>query len=159
MVADRNNSDSDFKWASLQQKLNTFSRFSWLFFDGRSQDLSFIKGVQLRVQISFLMKSQISDIVFHVDKSTSYDVKVQGVEISSNLVARGKPATFSISASTNKAISGWKLVIDVSSFGVHIHTRTCDLCSETSCPVSAGDFLIAHSQILPGFTPPVSHRT
>ena len=38
---------------------------------------------------------------------------------------------------SGKALSGGKLVIDVSYFG-------------------AGDFVIAHSQVLPGFTPPVS---
>lgn len=55
-----------------------------------------------------------------------------------------------------KEISGGKLVIDVSYFGWHIHSETHDLCSETSCPVSIGDFVVAHSQVLPGFTPPVS---
>lgn len=58
---------------------------------------------------------------------------------------------------TDKAISGGKLVIDVSYFGWHIHSETHDLCDETSCPVSTGDFVVAHSQVLPGFTPPVSY--
>ena len=57
---------------------------------------------------------------------------------------------------TGKNISGGKMVIDVSYFGWHIHSETHDLCGETSCPVSAGDFIVAHSQELPGFTPPVS---
>lgn len=55
-----------------------------------------------------------------------------------------------------EAISGGKLVIDVSYFGWHIHSETHDLCAETSCPVSIGDFVVAHSQVLPGYTPPVS---
>lgn len=55
-----------------------------------------------------------------------------------------------------EAISGGKLVIDVSYFGWHIHSESHDLCSETSCPVSTGDFVVSHSQVLPGFTPPVS---
>lgn len=54
-----------------------------------------------------------------------------------------------------EAISGGKLVIDVSYFGWHIHSETHDLCAETSCPVSTGDFVVAHSQVLPGYTPPV----
>lgn len=58
---------------------------------------------------------------------------------------------------TGKEISGGKMVIDVSYFGWHIHSETHDLCGETSCPVSTGDFLVSHSQELPGFTPPVSH--
>lgn len=49
-------------------------------------------------------------------------------------------------------------MIDVSYFGWHIHSETHDLCGETSCPVSVGDFVIAHSQVLPGYTPPVSQR-
>lgn len=53
-------------------------------------------------------------------------------------------------------ISGGKLVIDVSYFGWHIHSETHDLCAETSCPVTEGDFVVSHSQVLPGFTPPVS---
>ncbi|XP_030531856.1 putative phosphatidylglycerol/phosphatidylinositol transfer protein DDB_G0282179 [Rhodamnia argentea] len=95
--------------------------------------------------------------VTYCDKKTEYDVKVQGVEISPNPVARGRTATFSISASTGLAISGGKLVIDVSYFGWHIHSETHDLCSETSCPVSTGDFVVAHSQVLPGYTPPGSY--
>ncbi|KAL9261282.1 MD-2-related lipid-recognition protein ROSY1-like protein [Drosera capensis] len=70
------------------------------------------------------------------DKSSDYDVKVHGVEISPDPVARGQPATFSISASTEKAISGGKLDIDVAYFGWHVHSETHDLCSETSCPGS-----------------------
>lgn len=56
-----------------------------------------------------------------------------------------------------EAISGGKLVIEVSFFGVHIHTETHDLCAETSCPISVGDFMLSHSQALPGYTPPVSY--
>lgn len=58
---------------------------------------------------------------------------------------------------SGEAISGGKLVIDVSYFGWHIHSETHDLCGETTCPVSVGDFVVAHTQVLPGFTPPVSH--
>lgn len=47
-------------------------------------------------------------------------------------------------------------MIDVSYFGWHVYSETHDLCGETPCPVSAGNFVIAHSQVLPGFTPPVS---
>ena len=57
---------------------------------------------------------------------------------------------------TGETITGGKLVIDVSYFGWHIHSETHDLCEESSCPVSSGDFVISHTQVLPGFTPPVS---
>ncbi|KAK4776146.1 hypothetical protein SAY87_024107 [Trapa incisa] len=95
--------------------------------------------------------------VSYCNKITEYDVKVSGVEISPNPVARGQPATFSISATTGEPIIGGKLVIDVSYFGWHIHSETHDLCSETSCPVSEGDFTVSHSQVLPGYTPPGSY--
>ncbi|KAK7278754.1 hypothetical protein RJT34_23790 [Clitoria ternatea] len=95
--------------------------------------------------------------IHYCDKKGDYDVEVKEVEISPDPIARGQPATFSISATTGKALSGGKLVIDVSYFGWHIHTETHDLCGETSCPVTVGDFVIAHSQVLPGFTPPGSY--
>ncbi|KAK4749906.1 hypothetical protein SAY87_027355 [Trapa incisa] len=95
--------------------------------------------------------------VSYCNKKIEYGVKVSGVEISPYPVARGKAATFSISASTAEAILGGKLVIDVSYFGWHIHSETHDLCAETSCPVTIGDFLVAHSQVLPGYTPPGSY--
>lgn len=58
---------------------------------------------------------------------------------------------------TEAPLSGGKLVIDVSYFGIHVRTEEHKLCEETSCPVSIGDFVISHSEVLPGFTPPVSH--
>ncbi|KAL8129971.1 hypothetical protein V2J09_019126 [Rumex salicifolius] len=90
-------------------------------------------------------------------KGDNYAVKVKGVEISPDPVAPGKAATFSISASTGKDLSSGNVVIDVSYFGVHVHTETHDLCEETSCPISSGDFVLSHSQTLPGFTPPGSY--
>ncbi|GMG98396.1 hypothetical protein Nepgr_000236 [Nepenthes gracilis] len=92
--------------------------------------------------------------VKYCDKKGDYAVEVNGIEISPDPVAVGKPATFSISASTGEEISGGKVLIDVSYFGVHVHTETHDLCEETSCPVSSGDFVLSHTQTLPGFTPP-----
>ncbi|KAK7268111.1 hypothetical protein RIF29_20798 [Crotalaria pallida] len=95
--------------------------------------------------------------IHYCDKRADYNVEVKGVTISPDPIARGQPATFSIAATTGQALSGGKLVIDVSYFGWHIHSETHDLCGETSCPVSVGDFVIAHSQVLPGFTPPGSY--
>lgn len=54
------------------------------------------------------------------------------------------------------ALPGGKVMIDVAYFGLHVHSETIDLCRETSCPVSAGDFVLSHKQTLPIFTPPVS---
>ncbi|KAI4322494.1 hypothetical protein L6164_022184 [Bauhinia variegata] len=95
--------------------------------------------------------------VKYCDGQGDYAVKVSGVKISPNPVARGKPATFQISATTNKDISGGKLVIDVKYFGVQVHQETHDLCEEVSCPVASGNFVLSHTQTLPSFTPPGSY--
>nr|ADD52196.1 putative ML domain protein [Catharanthus roseus] len=99
-----------------------------------------------------------STTVTYCDKHSDYDVKVSGVKITPNPVRGGEPATFSIAASTDKPISGGKLVIDVYYFGVHVRSETHDICSETSCPILSGDFVVSHSQNLPGFTPPGNYR-
>nr|CAD1841579.1 unnamed protein product [Ananas comosus var. bracteatus] len=91
------------------------------------------------------------------NRGANYPVKVSGVEISPDPVARGEPATFTISASTENAISEGKLVIDVKYFFLHVHQETKDLCEETSCPISSGDFSLAHQQTLPSITPPGSY--
>ncbi|CAL9184082.1 phosphatidylglycerol/phosphatidylinositol transfer protein-like [Musa acuminata AAA Group] len=93
----------------------------------------------------------------YCDKKASYQVTVKGVEINPNPIARGQPATFKISAITGGDINKGKLVIDVKYFGMHIHQETLDLCKETSCPVSTGDFRLSHQQTLPSFTPPGSY--
>ncbi|XLT14536.1 hypothetical protein HN51_060226 [Arachis hypogaea] len=36
-------------------------------------------------------------------------------------------------------------------------SKTHELCAETSCPVSIGDFNVVYTQVLPGFTPPGSY--
>uniref|UniRef100_A0A5B6ZGZ0 MD-2-related lipid-recognition domain-containing protein n=1 Tax=Davidia involucrata TaxID=16924 RepID=A0A5B6ZGZ0_DAVIN len=95
--------------------------------------------------------------VKYCDKKGNYAVKVDGVEISPDPVVTGKPTTFSISASTGKAMSGGKLALEVSYFGIRVHTETHNLCKETSCPISVGKFVISHTQTLPGLTPPGSY--
>ncbi|XP_015900386.3 uncharacterized protein LOC107433603 [Ziziphus jujuba] len=113
--------------------------------------------VPLLFSLCLILPLTLANDVHYCDKKAEYDVKVKAVDISPYPIARGKPATFSISATTGEAISGGKLVIDVSYFGWHIHSESHDLCSETSCPVSTGDFVVSHSQVLPGFTPPGSY--
>ncbi|XP_062168003.1 uncharacterized protein LOC133874171 [Alnus glutinosa] len=113
--------------------------------------------VPLLLVLCLVVPLTLATDVKYCDKNADYDVKVKGVEIIPNPVARGQPATFSISAYSGKAISGGKMVIDVSYFGWHIHSETHDLCGETSCPISTGDFVVSHSQDLPGFTPPGSY--
>ncbi|KAJ7948080.1 MD-2-related lipid recognition domain-containing protein / ML domain-containing protein [Quillaja saponaria] len=122
--------------------------------------------VQSKLKLYFLACLPILVLLFssaqakgvkYCDKKGNYAVKVDGVKISPDPVVRGKPATFSISASAGEAISGGKLTIEVEYFGVHVHTETHDLCEETACPVAAGNFVISHSQILPAITPPGSY--
>nr|VDC72840.1 unnamed protein product [Brassica rapa] len=92
--------------------------------------------------------------VKYCNDNEQYQVKVQGVDISPYPIARGEPVTFSLASNTDNVISKGKLVIEVSYFGWHIHSETHDLCDETNCPVAIGDFLVAHSQVMPGYTPP-----
>ncbi|GMY24125.1 putative phosphatidylglycerol/ phosphatidylinositol transfer protein DDB_G0282179 [Fagus crenata] len=103
-----------------------------------------------------LLPTQATDVKY-CDKKGNYAVKVNGVEISPNPVVSGKPATFNISASTGQAISSGKVLIEVSYFGVHVHTEKHDLSEEISCPIAVGNFVLTHSQTLPGFTPPGSY--
>ncbi|CAH8356725.1 unnamed protein product [Eruca vesicaria subsp. sativa] len=91
--------------------------------------------------------------VKYCDDNEEYEVKVQGVHILPYPIVRDEPVTFSISANTENVISRGKLLIEVSYFGWHIHSETHDLCDETKCPVAIGDFLVTHSQVLPGYTP------
>lgn len=48
------------------------------------------------------------------------------------------------------------MIIDVKYLFLHVHHETRDICKETSCPVS-GDFVLSHSQALPGIAPPGSY--
>ncbi|KAL9247053.1 hypothetical protein vseg_020524 [Gypsophila vaccaria] len=107
--------------------------------------------------VALFSNSTLATDVRYCDKYADYDVKVRAVEITPNPIVRGQPATFTLSASTEKPIAGGKLNIDVAYFGWRVYSESRDLCTETSCPVLAGDFVIAHSEILPGYTPPGSY--
>ncbi|KAG8373999.1 hypothetical protein BUALT_Bualt11G0085300 [Buddleja alternifolia] len=39
----------------------------------------------------------------------------------------------------------------------HVHNENHDLCKETTCPVSIGDFVLSHAVELPGIAPPGSY--
>ncbi|XP_010423336.1 PREDICTED: phosphatidylglycerol/phosphatidylinositol transfer protein-like [Camelina sativa] len=95
--------------------------------------------------------------VHYCEENAEYEIQVKEVEISPNPIAPGEPVTFTISANTGREISFVKLVIEVSYFGWHVHSETHDLCIETTCPIQTGDFLVSHSQVLPGYTPPGSY--
>ncbi|KAK7257576.1 hypothetical protein RIF29_31637 [Crotalaria pallida] len=90
----------------------------------------------------------------YCDKKEDYAVKVSAIEILPNPVVSGIPATFKISASSGKRISGGEVVIGVSYVGIPVHTERIDICEEVSCPIANGNFLLSHTQILPSITPP-----
>ncbi|TKV90946.1 hypothetical protein SEVIR_9G062200v4 [Setaria viridis] len=94
--------------------------------------------------------------VEYCNKGLDYPVKVSGVEVVPDPVVRGEPATFKISASTDKNITAGKLVIDVAYFIFHVHSETHNFCDETPCPAT-GEFVLASEQTLPSFTPPGSY--
>jgi len=91
--------------------------------------------------------------MYHTSMVVWFKIEMDGVLVNKKIPFFSLIQTFNDSG---KALSGGKLAIDVSYFGWHIHSETHDLCGETTCPVSVGDFVIAHSQVLPGFTLPVS---
>ncbi|KAH1061124.1 hypothetical protein AAZX31_02G180900 [Glycine max] len=92
--------------------------------------------------------------MYHTSMVVWFKIEMDGVLVNKKIPFFSLIQTFNDSG---KALSGGKLAIDVSYFGWHIHSETHDLCGETTCPVSVGDFVIAHSQVLPGFTLPVSY--
>ncbi|KAG6433859.1 hypothetical protein SASPL_105478 [Salvia splendens] len=103
-----------------------------------------------------LISAKATDVKY-CDKKANYIVKVNGLDIDPYPISRGSNTTFAISATTGQPITGGKLVIDVSYFWFHVHSEDRDLCKDTSCPINVGDFLVSHSQELPGITPPGSY--
>jgi hypothetical protein len=104
----------------------------------------------------FLPSASVSTAVEYCKKGRDYPVKVTGVEVIPDPVICGEPATFRISASTDKNISDGKLVIDVTYFFFHVQSETHNFCDGTSCPAT-GEFVLASEQMLPSFTPPGSY--
>uniref|UniRef100_A0A0D9VZY5 MD-2-related lipid-recognition domain-containing protein n=1 Tax=Leersia perrieri TaxID=77586 RepID=A0A0D9VZY5_9ORYZ len=113
-------------------------------------------AVAAALPLLLLPASVVATDVEYCRQGRNYPVKVSGVEIVPDPVVSGQPATFKISASTDKSITKGKLVIDVKYFFLHVHSESHDLCDETSCPVT-GEFVLAHEQTLPSFTPPGSY--
>ncbi|KAK3145856.1 hypothetical protein QOZ80_3BG0258410 [Eleusine coracana subsp. coracana] len=103
-----------------------------------------------------LPSASVATAVEYCKKGQDYPVKVTGVEVVPDPVVRGEPATFRISASTDKSITNGKLVIDVTYFFFHVHSETHNFCDGTSCPAT-GEFVLASEQTLPSFTPPGSY--
>ncbi|KAL0410229.1 UNVERIFIED_CONTAM: hypothetical protein Slati_3612600 [Sesamum latifolium] len=119
--------------------------------------MKLLGGLVLALCLFVPLTSAKSTDVHYCNKKANYVVKVNGLEIDPYPISRGKNTSFQIAAATNETINGGKLVIDVAYFGFHIHSEDHNLCAETSCPVSVGDFVVSHSQELPGITPPGSY--
>ncbi|CAA7403940.1 unnamed protein product [Spirodela intermedia] len=117
-----------------------------------SRWLVLLLGVCLR-----LLPTVVATSVHYCDKEADYPVTIKRVEITPNPVVRGKPAKFSISATAGEAIANGEVMIEVKYFGIHVHQETHRFCEETRCPVSQGDFLVSHDEVLPAFTPPGSY--
>ncbi|ONK65106.1 uncharacterized protein A4U43_C07F33740 [Asparagus officinalis] len=93
----------------------------------------------------------------YCNKKANYPVKISGVEIQPDPIETGKPAKFKISATTGDVIYKGKVELDVKYYFLHVHSETKDLCEETSCPITTGDFVLSHEQTLPSLTPPGSY--
>ncbi|CAM0876697.1 unnamed protein product [Alopecurus aequalis] len=116
-----------------------------------------LRGLLLLAAALLLSASSAAAAEFeYCNKGRHYPVKVSGVEIVPDPVVRGEPATFKISASTDKSITKGKLVVDVTYFIFHVHSETHDFCSGTPCPAT-GEFVLASEQTLPSYTPPGSY--
>lgn len=115
--------------------------------------ISALKNIFL-LWVCLTLPSIYAKPVKYCDRKGNYAVKVKGVEFEPDPVKPGEAAVFKIYASSGEEISAGTVVIDVSYFGVHVHEEKIDLCQETSCPISAGNFVLSHSQTLPVFTPP-----
>ncbi|CAN1171136.1 Putative phosphatidylglycerol/phosphatidylinositol transfer protein DDB_G0282179 [Linum perenne] len=111
----------------------------------------------LLAAICLVLPSVLATDVKYCDSKANYAVKVEGVKITPNPVKAGKPAHFAISATTGEAISGGEVLLEVYLWGIYVHSETRDLCEDISCPIPAGEFLLSHSQSLPGLSPPGSY--
>ncbi|KAK1354521.1 ML domain-containing protein [Heracleum sosnowskyi] len=107
--------------------------------------------------ISSLMISpslQSTTSIKYCDRKASYAVKVEGIDMIPFPVVSGQPATFKISASSGQPISGGKMSLQVLFLGITVHSESHNICEKSSCPISAGKFVLSHTQVLPGITPP-----
>ncbi|XP_022151451.1 uncharacterized protein LOC111019382 [Momordica charantia] len=76
------------------------------------------------------------------DETATYDIMVKGVEISPSPIVRGHPTNMTFNLIIGKPIIAGKMVVDISYFGWHIYSDSHDICVETSCPYSFGDFAL-----------------
>uniref|UniRef100_A0ACD5VM72 Uncharacterized protein n=1 Tax=Avena sativa TaxID=4498 RepID=A0ACD5VM72_AVESA len=101
-----------------------------------------------------LIPSASSLIPFeYCDKGKDYPVKVSGVKMMPDVVIGGDPNFFTIYASTDKTIiNGGKLVSSITCGSFDVHSEAEDMCTLTSCPVTA-DFQVSHQLDMPSTDP------
>ncbi|KAJ9559116.1 hypothetical protein OSB04_013730 [Centaurea solstitialis] len=118
-----------------------------------------MEGIRIKILLYsiFIIAPSIYATDFKYCKKKEYVIKVKEVVVAPDPITRGTETSFTISAYTDKPISGGKVVIDVAYFGWNVYSQTGDLCDKSSCPIPAGDFAISHSQLLPTFAPPGSY--
>ncbi|XP_061338228.1 uncharacterized protein LOC133285083 [Gastrolobium bilobum] len=110
--------------------------------------------------IIFLLFSSHAQALKYCDKNANYAVKVSGVQILPDPVVRGEPFTFKIAAYTGEPIASGDLVYQISYVGIEGPPATFlhDLCEEVPCPVTAGNFVLTHTELLPPVTPPGTYN-
>ncbi|KAI3512015.1 hypothetical protein L1887_19178 [Cichorium endivia] len=113
--------------------------------------------IVLLYSLSVIVPSIYSTDFNYCNKKKEYAVQVSGVVISPYPITKGQVTSFTISAFTDKPLSGGNVVIDVAYFGFHVYSQTGDLCADTSCPISVGEFSVSYSQLLPTIAPPGSY--
>ncbi|KAL4560656.1 hypothetical protein LXL04_032809 [Taraxacum kok-saghyz] len=132
--------------------------------------------IVLLCSLSVIVPSIYATDFKYCNKWKEYSVQVTGVVISPYPITKGELTSFTISALTGKGLSiimlptnfysirhadkplsSGKVVIDVAYFGFHVYSQTGDLCDDTACPISPGDFTVSYSQLLPTIAPPGSY--
>ncbi|KAG6596628.1 hypothetical protein SDJN03_09808, partial [Cucurbita argyrosperma subsp. sororia] len=92
------------------------------------------------------------------DETAKYDIMVKGVEISPSPIVRGHPTNMTLNLIIGKPIIAGKMVVDILYFGWHVYSDSYDICVETSCPYTSGDFALAPFQTPLAFFVPGSYH-
>ncbi|XP_023522645.1 uncharacterized protein LOC111786644 [Cucurbita pepo subsp. pepo] len=92
------------------------------------------------------------------DETAKYDIMVKGVQISPSPIVRGRPINMTFNLIIGKPIIAGKMVVDIAYFGWHMYRDSHDICVETSCPYSFGDFALAPLQTPLAFFLPGSYH-
>ncbi|XP_022983145.1 uncharacterized protein LOC111481784 [Cucurbita maxima] len=112
----------------------------------------------LLLWLCFVLQFSFATRVQLCDETAKYDIMVKGVQISPSPIVRGRPITMTFNLIIGKPIIAGKMVVDISYFGWHMYRDSHDICVETSCPYSFGDFALAPLQTPLAFFLPGSYH-